>query len=757
MKKLITILFAIAITFVANAQTYIWHFANVQSSGYTYTTNEDVACLANATEKITIHAATDGGTAVTLTNNTGRTGSSFSYYFDVLKLSRYVGLKGSGSPETATSYKPTQRYIGVPISKGDSIIFYGFAETATKMSRLIISDGLQLIMDTISTNLTPSGTLTPYTFKYTGTQDSIYMYAADQNGFAIHAIFLIKEQNLNTPVASTLGTTAVIEESDLNTLKINFTPQIRFRDTSRRPTEGYSVYVNGDRVEVQSVTSDRDTYQIKLGLPVGSVKKGDVVGLSINGPLVDAIYNSATTSPTGARSDLLCEVNLNVTVPINAFTAILDPGTGTCASASETETAESAGITLPAASPSAKCGVAGYTFAGWAGSSVAETNLMPDMLQAGAWAIPQDTTLYAVYTDGNIYDSNPICKVSLNGVVTEGWLMIEDFENAEVGTTTYTLYRRYEGVGATVPVVADPASDGEHEKVIHVSTTNWDQYLELTVTLPCNRTLADYSHIGFDIYRASDNNNDFIVAIDKTVVSNEDGNYDIKETNFNVGAAWVSKELAFPADQISGNTFTLRIGYRTNAGNFYLDNIKLKEKDGLAACTPYTITLDPGAGTCDETSLTEVSAGAGITLPVPSLSAQCVSAGWEFEGWAESTSAEGTTIAPTLYSEASTGTYYPAAGGTLYAVYTDGTYYETNPDCGSMSGLKAANAAGCFIENGILYVAQNADIQIYTPNGIIVKSAENASFISISELSTGIYIAKINVNGEVFIEKVVKR
>lgn len=81
------------------------------------------------------------------------------------------------------------------------------------------------------------------------------------------------------------------------------------------------------------------------------------------------------------------------------------------------------------------------------------------------------------------------------------------------------------------------------------------------------------------------------------------------------------------------------------------------------AIPKYTVTLVPGSGTC-AASVTEASAGAGVTLPTPTLDG-C--GDWEFAGW-KTTSAvtTETTTEPTLIAA---GAYSPTSDITLYAVY----------------------------------------------------------------------------------------
>ena len=78
--------------------------------------------------------------------------------------------------------------------------------------------------------------------------------------------------------------------------------------------------------------------------------------------------------------------------------------------------------------------------------------------------------------------------------------------------------------------------------------------------------------------------------------------------------------------------------------------------------TSCTISFNAGTGTCETSSLTEASAGSGVTLPTATHACE----GWSLAGWSTSSCTE-TTIAPTLYTAGSN--YKPAADITLYAVY----------------------------------------------------------------------------------------
>ena len=93
---------------------------------------------------------------------------------------------------------------------------------------------------------------------------------------------------------------------------------------------------------------------------------------------------------------------------------------------------------------------------------------------------------------------------------------------------------------------------------------------------------------------------------------------------------------------------------------------------------PFTVTLVPGSGSVTDTELTETSAGAGVTLPTPTLNG-CDE--WSFAGWKTTSAVTTETMTePTLIPA---GNYKPTANTTLYAVYqrtetTEGVETTTN-------------------------------------------------------------------------------
>lgn len=121
------------------------------------------------------------------------------------------------------------------------------------------------------------------------------------------------------------------------------------------------------------------------------------------------------------------------------------------------------------------------------------------------------------------------------------------------------------------------------------------------------------------------------------------------------GAQLYTRSASSDADPTAAATWTgaTLVNYRP-ATKFCI-----QEQD-MVACT---VTFNAGTGSCGTSSLTEPSAGAGVTLPSASHSCD----GWDFAGWANASVGSETTSKPTLYTAGSN--YKPSSDETLYAVY----------------------------------------------------------------------------------------
>ena len=104
------------------------------------------------------------------------------------------------------------------------------------------------------------------------------------------------------------------------------------------------------------------------------------------------------TTQAEAGATLTKNTDLYAKWTANTYTITFKAGTGTCGTESATAT-NADGFTLPKATPSDVCDEVGWTFAGWATSSVAETTSAPTLLKANDKYQPTSSiTLYAVYS-----------------------------------------------------------------------------------------------------------------------------------------------------------------------------------------------------------------------------------------------------------------------------------------------------------------------------------------------------------------------
>lgn len=162
---------------------------------------------------------------------------------------------------------------------------------------------------------------------------------------------------------------------------------------------------------------------------------------------------------------------------------------------------------------------------------------------------------------------------STNGTVTDGVLMLEDFQGMALGTEC--IWHKGGNNDATGKVAADETKASNY--VAELTTTNWDNYIEVNVTLPAGKTLKNYKNIIFDFYRYSgdDNYKKMLVYADDEEIY-LDGNYieQGKEKEWKR-----DKKYAIPATTNAGNSFKLRIGLNgTNKGHYAVDNIRLEER-----------------------------------------------------------------------------------------------------------------------------------------------------------------------------------
>lgn len=168
-----------------------------------------------------------------------------------------------------------------------------------------------------------------------------------------------------------------------------------------------------------------------------------------------------------------------------------------------------------------------------------------------------------------------------NGEVTDGWLMVEDFEGYEIGAELDVFAIKYSPKGSA-NVTANPTN--AEQKAAHFTSEGEANIIKIPVTLPNDKTLKDYDAISFDLYMGDNVNRNcqmFVVADDYYIVD-QSGSYP-SQGNLN---EWTPKEYSISEDVTASNSFNLSLGISVSSGReYYIDNIRLKEKGYVAPPT----------------------------------------------------------------------------------------------------------------------------------------------------------------------------
>lgn len=161
-----------------------------------------------------------------------------------------------------------------------------------------------------------------------------------------------------------------------------------------------------------------------------------------------------------------------------------------------------------------------------------------------------------------------------NGDVTNGWLMLEDFEGAAPEMSIINVDNGKDGQGTLE--IATIAKDGnENNKVVKFTPGGYGHGIKLVATLPEGKTIADYTDFKIDFY-CTNGKNDY-----KPFRLYIDGNK-LFEENAVISGENVWKEFT-KGIQVTGNnnkvTFWLYC-HASSSITLVYDNICLKEKNG---------------------------------------------------------------------------------------------------------------------------------------------------------------------------------
>ena len=214
---------------------------------------------------------------------------------------------------------------------------------------------------TCSANTAATARTTQVTLSYTGATDKV--------------VTVTQAGNPASPAC-----TINLDSYDFGNVALNASPTKTFTITTANLTGNITLAMDGDNCfSVSPTTIAQDATSTEVTITFNPTSTGDFAAF-------------LTANGGGINNDVLAAVEGK---GAETYTVTFDPGNGTCATATESGISGTE-ITLPTATPSAVCQEAGWTFAGWATSSVASTATAPTLL-TGKYTVTGATTLYAVY------------------------------------------------------------------------------------------------------------------------------------------------------------------------------------------------------------------------------------------------------------------------------------------------------------------------------------------------------------------------
>lgn len=214
---------------------------------------------------------------------------------------------------------------------------------------------------------------------------------------------------------------------------------------------------------------------------------------------------------------------------------------------------------------------------------------------------------------------------SQNGDIVDGWLMLQDFEEATEDDIAAWDKGGY-GIPAetTVEIINNPTAD--NEKVAWFAGGNtYNTILEVNAELPSGKTLADYSEIAFDLYRNAEEDNDWpglYIGVNNIVI-NDDGE---KGYDYGPEEKWtkVTKPLAGidGLEEITGK-IKIRLGLLSGKPSYLIDNVRLNPATAtgitdVQAGAETVVVVDGGV---------MINAGAKAAYAVYDISGRAVSQG----------------------------------------------------------------------------------------------------------------------------------
>lgn len=390
----------------------------------------------------------------------------------------------------------------------------------------------------------------------------------------------------------------------------------------------------------------------------------------------------------------------------------------------------------------------------------------------------------------------------------------ENFDARTVGAVL-EMKRWYEQDGSAT-VVADPAL--ATNKCVNIKTTNWDAILKLNITLPQGKKQSDITKVSFDIYLKTNVANQ-IENNSKNMNIFVDGNKIYEDTNHPQQApdnTWTTKEYSLNLSS-DANTLVLDFGISTPRGDYYIDNVKfhLKGDNIVPISGDYLIENFESKAINEVITMKkwyDVD-GTALVKANPTVAGekavQIITTNWDALLKLNVTLPAGKTLAhynkvkfdiyllPNVLNQIENNhknmhvfinddkvyedTNFPAQAPDNTWTTKEYTLNSTAGNTLSISLGISSPRANYYIDNvrlvGIassthktsaekLIVSQSSDqlmlgsivenVQVFDTKGTRIVMANNTKILDISTLNKGVYLIRINKNGSITTEKILK-
>lgn len=233
--------------------------------------------------------------------------------------------------------------------------------------------------------------------------------------------------------------------------------------------------------------------------------------------------------------------------------------------------------------------------------------------------------------------SEPGESESQNGKIVDGWLMLQDFEDAS-SNDDFRIWNRWNKELSDIYEVSlvDNPDGGKAAKITYPNQgqNEYDTMFELDVTLPDEDELTDYSDIAFDLYRLEGDHVGAQMYIDVNgVLIYLDPDTEEYPTFEEADGKWATLSYKLepmqngdePAGNIDGITgsFKLHLGLKSPGPNYMIDNVRLRPTTAtgitdVQAGAETVVVVDGGV---------MINAGAKAAYAVYDISGRAVSQG----------------------------------------------------------------------------------------------------------------------------------